>query len=313
MKAIIHIGMPKVGSSSIQEFLKLNRPALLTRGIRYAPLNPKFGSQFELAATGVVGAGESIRDPDARLVLQLRTPEDERAYADRYRQTLDGWLQGWQEPLFVGSSEHIVPWLNSPERIAALDRFLSTRFESVRYVLYLRDQGAHILSSYSERIRRGEDVDFSTHLEGRLKHLNLNMLVRRWEDAVGAARLDVRLLTRDALIGGDLIRDFCDVLGTARDGLQEPARMNTALSVEEIALRRRLNRRLSVRRQNGAYNRWYFWALRLLGRMLPRPGTPLSLSPEDRQRVDAQFATSNERLRARRFPTRATLFPPPAP
>ena len=39
MKAIIHIGTPKSGTTTIQSFLSLNRTALAEQGIRYAPYN----------------------------------------------------------------------------------------------------------------------------------------------------------------------------------------------------------------------------------------------------------------------------------
>lgn len=308
MKALIHIGLPKVGSSSIQEFLKINRTALLTRGIRYAPFNPDFGSQYELAAAGVVGAGRRIVDQPARLVLGLRTEADDPAYVERYRAFLDGALPGWTEERFVASSEHIQPWLHNAELIGALDRFLSERFSEVRYVVYLRRQADILISSYSERIKRGEKLDFDSHLAGRLKTLNFNQIVQKWENAVGADRLDVRLLSRDALVGGDLIDDFCAVMGTTREGLEEPARMNTALSVEEAALRRRLNRWLPVRRRNGDYNRVYFRILSALMRLGPRTRTPLALTDPQRAQVEEHYARSNERLRARRFVSRKTLF-----
>ncbi|MCB1346035.1 MAG: hypothetical protein KDK09_12450 [Rhodobacteraceae bacterium] len=308
MRAVIHIGMPKTGSSSIQEFLKLNREALLSRGIRYAPLNPAFGSQFELAATGVVGAGQTIRDAHSRLILQLPTPQAEAAYVDRYRQFLDDGLAHWTEDLFIASSEHIQPWLHQAAMMQALDRFLTARFTDVRYVIYLRDQAELMISSWSERIRRGETLDFDTHLDGRLKALNFNWIVTKWEEAVGADRLDVRLLTRDALVQGDLIHDFCAVMGTPRAGLAEPARMNTALSTQEAAVRRRVNRWLPVRRRNGRFSPLHYGLVRAL--MLVRRGvlTPLTLPPEARTRIAQHFARSNERLRARRFPDRTSLF-----
>ena len=308
MRAVIHIGMPKTGSSSIQEFLKLNREALLSRGIRYAPLNPAFGSQFELAATGVVGAGQTIRDAHSRLILQLPTPQAEAAYVDRYRQFLDDGLAHWTEDLFIASSEHIQPWLHQSAMMQALDRFLTARFTDVRYVIYLRDQAELMISSWSERIRRGETLDFDTHLDGRLKALNFNWIVTKWEEAVGADRLDVRLLTRDALVQGDLIHDFCAVMGTPRAGLAEPARMNTALSRQEAELRRRVNRWLPVRRKNGHFNPLHYAAVRALMRLKRGPETPLSLTPEARARIAQFYARSNERLRARRFPDRASLF-----
>ncbi len=308
MKALIHIGMPKAGSSSIQEFLKINREVLSSRGIRYAPFNPDFGSQYELAATGLAGAGKGIRDGTARQVLGLNSAEDEAAYVARYRAFLDAGLAEWREDLFVGSSEHIQPWLARSETIAALDIFLRNRFDAVRYVVYLRPQADTLLSSYSERIRRGETLDFETHLQGRLKALNLNQIVKLWETAVGADRLDARLLVRDALTGGDLIHDFCAALDTPGDGLRAPGRMNTALSREEIALHRRLNRVLPVRRAGGAPNPFHLAALRGLGVFLRRPGTPLTLTNAQKAEIETHFAASNERLRARRFAQRARLF-----
>lgn len=308
MKALIHIGLPKVGSSSIQKFLKINRNALLARGIRHAPLNPDFGSQFELAATGRVLGGDPIPDTIAELVLGLKTPDAQRAYVENYRAFLDNGLREWTEPLFVASSEHIQPWLAKPAHIAALDGFLRARFEQVRYVVYLRAQTDILPSAYSERIRRGETLDFDRHINGRINALNFNALVARWEKVVGAARLDVRLMLADALVGGDLIDDFCVVLNTGRDGLNAPSRMNTALSCEGIALRRHLNRWLSVRRGDGRHNPVFFAALRLLGRTLPHPGTRLTLTEAQHQRVTRRLAASNEALRARRFPDRETLF-----
>jgi len=308
MKAIIHIGLPKVGSSSIQEFLKINGDALRTRGIRYAPFNPNFGSQYEFAATGRLEAGDQIGDNVGREALNTHSPESQRAYVDQYRDFLDAGLQTWPEPLFIGSSEHIQPWLSKPEHIAALDDFLRQRFDTVRYVVYLRTQPDLLLSSYSERIRRGQTLSFETHLKGRTKALNFFYTVNKWEKAVGAANLDVRLMTPDALVGGDLLRDFCDVLGTPLDGLTIPPRMNSALSAEEVTLRRRLNAWMKPRRRNGHQNPLYALALRVTGRRLPHPGTPLRLTEEQRATAETTLAPSNERLRKHRFPDRNTLF-----
>jgi len=308
MKALVHFGLPKAGSSSIQEFLKINRQALLTRGIRYAPFNPDFGSQYELAATGVVGAGRSIPDQPARLVLGLRAPEDDLAYVERYRAFLDSALPTWSEELFVASSEHIQPWLHTAEMIGALDRFLSERFSEVRYALYLRRQSDIMLSAYSERIKRGETLSFDSHLAGRLGALNFNQMVRQWEKNIGADRLDVRLLSPDALVGGDLISDFCALMGTERDGLIEPGRMNTALGAGEVAVRRRLNRWLPVLGKDGQPNALYFRALSKWMRLRPRPPAPLTLTEPQRKLIEDYYAPSNDRLRARRFPGRKTLF-----
>ncbi len=308
MKAILHIGLPKVGSSSIQEFLKINGDALRGRGIRYAPFNPNFGSQYEFGAIGRLAAGDLIGDNVGRQALNTHSAAAQQTYVAQYRAFLDAGLRDWSEPLFIGSSEHIQPWLSKPEHITALDDFMGQRFESTRYVVYLRAQPELLLSSYSERIRRGKKLSFETHLAGRTKVLNFYQTVRKWENAVGAENLDVRLMTSDALVGGDLLHDFCDVLGTELAGLTVPPRMNSALSAEDIALRLRLNGWLKPRRRNGHQNPFYALSLWVLGKRLPHPGTRLSLTPEQLEMIEKTLAPSNERLRKYRFPNRESLF-----
>lgn len=311
MEAIIHIGMPKAGSSSIQVFLKRNAAALAAQGFRHAPLNPAYGSQYELAATGVIGAGGKLQDAVARRLLGTPEKAAQRAYVEGYRTWLDTARAHWREPRFIASSEHILPWLgNNAARIAVMDDFLRARFTSVRYLLYLRPQPDFLVSSYSERIRRGEVTDFATHLAEGWPMLDYDARVRLWEGVVGAGRLDVRLMVPDALAGGELIADFCSATGIDPAGLAMPGRINPALSVEAIAMRRRLNRVLAVRRPDGKRSRSYRVALRVLGWFLPRPGTRPGLDPAQRAAIENRFAATNEALRARRFPDRAALFSP---
>lgn len=309
MKALIHIGMPKTGSSTIQSFLKINADALRAQGIRHDPVNPHFGSQYELAATGLVRAGAVMSDGVALRVLGLRNPDAQRGYVDAFEARLQQGRQAWGEGVYLGSSEHIHAWLTRAEQIAALDDMLRRHFDSVQYLVYLRPQLEMVVSAYSERIRRGETLSFDDHFNSRLKALNYWKSLRLWARVVGEARITPRLLTPDALVGGDLLDDFCAQAGIDRTGLKTPRRMNTSLSAEAIALRRRLNRFLAVRNRQGGRAKPYQMALRLLERRLPQPGTRLQLTEAQRAALLADHAEGNEKLRARYFPERATLFP----
>ncbi|MCB1388704.1 MAG: hypothetical protein KDK12_06100 [Rhodobacteraceae bacterium] len=308
MKALIHIGLPKCGSTSIQEFLKLNGEELVRRGIRYAPLEPRFGSQFELGLAALETAGAVLDRDVARLVTGVRNAGDQRAYVRRFDAFLDAGLRSWTEATYVGSSEHLTSWLGRTERVQALDRFLSARFEAVRYVVYLRPQADIVLSGYSEHVRRGGSATLAEHLAQDRDWLDHLALVRRWEGAVGPARLDVRLLTADFLHGADLIADFCAVMSVSPEGLQMPPRMRGALPAGDIRLRRWLNRFLRVRQASGGWNRGYLAALRVGALLRLRGGQPLTLSADARARLEARFAESNEALRAARFPDRVRLF-----
>jgi len=309
MRALIHIGMPKTGSSTIQSFLKINADALHLQGIRHDPVNPRFGSQYELAATGLVRAGATMSDAVALRVLGLRDPAAQHAYVDAFEARLQKGQTKWREAVFVGSSEHIHAWLTKAEQISALDAMLRRYFSDVQYLVYLRPQPEMVVSAYSERIRRGETLSFEDHFNQRLKALNYWKSLRLWARVVGDARITPRLLTPDALVGGDLLDDFCAQAGIDRSGLKTPRRMNTSLSAEAIALRRRLNRYLPVRNSKGARAKPYLLALRLLEPRLPQPGTRLALTDDQRTALMADHAEGNEKLRARYFPERAALFP----
>ncbi len=309
MKAFIHIGMPKTGSSTIQSFLKINADALRGQGIRHDPVNPRFGSQYELATAGLVRAGDTMSDSVALRVLGLHDPDAQRAYVDAFEARLQQGRRAWGEQVYLGSSEHIHAWLTKAEQIRALDDLLQRHFDGVQYLVYLRPQTEMVVSAYSERIRRGETLSFEDHFNSRLRTLNYWKSLRLWARVVGEDRITPRLLTPDALVGGDLLDDFCAQAGIDRAGLKTPRRMNTSLSAEAIALRRRLNQFLKVRNRHGARAKPYQLALRLLEPRLPRPGTRLQMSEGQRRRILADHAEGNEKLRARYFPERAVLFP----
>lgn len=307
MKALIHIGIPKSGTSSIQAFLGLNRAALAGQGMLYAPFDPRFGSQFEFPVTALQACGATVGPELERRRLGFATQASQSAYVAAYHSFLDTRLdaaQGWG---FIGSSEHIHAWLTTPERIAALDQFLSARFMQVRYLVYLRPQDELIASGYSEAIRRGATHDFQTHLD---RHARLNHWsgLKPWREVVGPARLLVRLMRPDALIGGDLLVDFCAIAGIDSAGLPRPPRVNTALSVGDIALRRRLNAVLPVLGRDGDLHLLYRLALRGLAPLARRHPERIELTDAQRRAVMAQNHAGNEKIRRRYFRDRPVLF-----
>lgn len=308
MKALIHIGMPKAGSSSIQAFLKRNRKALAEQGVRYAPLTPRYGSQYELAMAGLLRSGNKLRKQLSLRVLRSAEVSAQQAYVDRFEKHLIAGRKRWSEGLYIGSSEHIHAWLDNAKQIKALDHFLCEHFESVHYLIYLRRQEDAILSAWSERVRRGDTIDLDGHIQDRLDWLNYWKSVRLWTRAVGDERFTTRLMSADAMVDGDLIADFCTQAGIDHAELTMPRRMNQTLSLEAIMLRRRLSRVLSVRNRKGRYSKVYFLALKALDWRLPRPGTRATLTDEQRLVLHEACAAGNEKLRARYFPERETLF-----
>ncbi len=86
---IVHIGLPKTGSSAIQTVLAKNRPELLARGLDYLPI-----SEYWTALSGRTSSGNGLliarsmllpRDMayidrcDARVQSSIRAVEDSEA------------------------------------------------------------------------------------------------------------------------------------------------------------------------------------------------------------------------------------------
>lgn len=307
MKAVIHIGMPKSGTSTIQAFLGMNGRALSQQGVLYDRFEPRFGSQFEFPIIGLSATGHMIHPIFERNLLGLHAVEDLRAYAQRYAAYLSARLaeQRGQE-LFVGSSEHLFAWLNSVDQIQALDRFLGERFSQVQYLLYLRPQEELVLSGYSEAIRRVHSHSLAQHLaaSGRI---NLHTPVDRWVRAVGQDRLIVRLLLPDALHAGNLLTDFCHCVGIDANALPRPERINAALSVEEVAIRRVLNRVLPRQGRSGDMHPVYNVTLKAL-LSIWRKRSELTLTAAQQAEIRQLNAPQNERVREMFFPRRPTLF-----
>lgn len=309
MKAIIHIGMPKTGSSSIQEFLRLNRAQIAQRGFRYARFQAQFGSQYEFGVSALTRADTEISDFTAKRVMGLPDMATQQAYTARYLDFLDAKLAQWEEPIFLGSSEHLVPWVRSPKLIESLQSILQPRFpDGVRYLLYIRPQTSFVTSSYSERMRRGEYISLDEHLKIATNLANYNQLVSRWETGVGAENLDVRLMTRDAMIDGDLLTDFCGAIGLDHHGLVRPNLENPSLTKAQIKWRYRLNRFLNPLKANGQPNKFYARACRLIDAATRQQDEKLTLSEAQNEMITKSFAKSNEWLRQSRFPHRDTLF-----
>ena len=307
MKAIIHIGTPKSGSSSIQAFLAMNRKELRHRGVIYAPFNRAFGSQYEFAVTALEACDQTVPPELERRRLRFGARSDQTNYVAAYHDYLDNLLAQSTGTRFIGSSEHLHAWLRQPRQIAMLDQFLSARFRSVEYLVYLRPQHELVTSTYSEAIRRGATHDFATHL-ARHSVVNHWALLKPWVQTVTRARLCVRLTCRDALEGGDLLNDFCKYAQIPAAGLPRPARVNAALCVSELALRRRLNQILPVLGRDGRHHWLYQAALQSLRPVLARNPHPLHLTEGECAQIKARNAQGNEKLRKKFFPTRAELF-----
>lgn len=304
MHALVHVGLPKTATTSLQVFLQANRRALAARGIVYRRLRRWSFSQLDLLVPVLAEAGVPVPHPDYRVYLGLDTPSGTAAFTRR----VEGWLDAVRATpgarLAVFSSEHLSAWLTDVEQVRAFDRWLARRFETRTYVLVLRAQEDAMASEYSQLVRDGAALPLGRFLK-RAVPGDHRALVDRWADGVGAGALRVRTFG-----SVDVIAEVAALMGTGLDGLKRPRRHNPSLPAACLPAARSLNRMLNAR--VGPPRLRYLLRRAGLAWLARRhPGPPLKLAPGRAARIRRQCAGGNEAVRARWFPDRATLFPGP--
>lgn len=308
MKAIIHIGSQKTGTTTIQSFLYQNRAALTSQGIRYEPLSPRRTAQMELGLVGIVRSGGTLDQPSKLRAMGVRSAASQAAFVDQFEESLRLGVKTWPEHTYLASSEQIHAWLFNADRVSALHTMLAKHFEQVRYVVYYRAQEDFMLSTYSEAIRRGETTTLEQHIDKFINLMNYNRRAKIWASVVGRENLTVRLFDKNAMRNSDLLDDFCEVTGIDRSPLETPASKNMSLTAEQIALYRKIGKRTPAYLPTGHPNPLFWLAKTVLQRSLPKPGTRVILTPAQAARIHEVNAGPNEKLRAEFFPERKTLF-----
>ena len=330
MDAVIHIGLPKCGSTSIQSWLRLNGKALEGEGVRMIGGNP---TQLLWASIHVA-------------LRELGVDEESAwRHLDWQRKSMSGAIHGIYEDLsgrfeqmkavsgvFVLSQELL--FMRNEINIISIDKFLAKFFENRTYVVYIRDTIDLFVSTYSEVLRMRNRRLITLEFQKFLKKCVDNPRKRHeenyfdqlfvWERLVGR-KLNVRLLESNWLTNGNLIEDFSSLIGVGPFCM--PLRENESFAAEYVEYVRFLNRKMedaysarirgkaietlkaSSAGQSMDARALRFHALEIL--RAASAGKPkLSVSDEQAKSIRKHFHEKEEKIRKRFFPDRPFLFSP---
>jgi hypothetical protein len=198
---LIHAGMPKTGSSSIQEWL----------GARGEWLRAEAGVTAVRLTVDAGGEVRHIAHPNATMnswkVVRYTTehpPERERV-ADELRDRLDRAASSHGS--IVVSSEQFDRWVwrRSEPFVGALEDLASSHEVELAY--YVRPQHTALEAAWRQWGFRGE-VEPSRFLSGRCKQVDYLATHRFVREAAPRVRFAPRPFRRDLLAGGNVVVDF---------------------------------------------------------------------------------------------------------
>lgn len=303
-RCLIHAGMPKTGSTTLQAFFAANRRALRARGILYPAC---LGGRSHVHLAAALHPGPSPQRDSALRALGLSDPA---ALAPLLEARLAEEIEA-AEPCgtLLLSSEFFWSLPRHASMLKRLAAFAARHAARSEVVVWLRRQDEFAVSIAATRAREGRSPPgqpvFPEQPRGAYR---INATLERFAEAFGEAALRPRIFARTCMKDGDLVADAVEALGIPAEGppLAIPPRRNAALSAESQLWLQHLAALSPDRFGQGPGARVE------LGEVVERrPGAPPRPAAAAAARFMARFEAQNELARARWFPGRETLFPPP--
>lgn len=228
---LLHIGMPKTGTSALQRFLFVNSVKLQTYGWSYPILDSENIGIVEALAEGQMGNGRTMYGEGISCTIK---PE--------WDKELEIALKHLKNKNVIISAEEI--------SVNEMDKFIAgvkERYSNVKVVIYLRRQDREIESIYNESIKSaGEYNTFKEFISSEISY-------RRWVDyltkldsisqIIGKENLIVRVYEKQQLVGNDTVTDFLYVLGmlSNKDEWERGVSANPSLGGNYLEIGRQIN------------------------------------------------------------------------
>ena len=295
----LHIGVEKTGTTSIQDYLRLNEELVGSRG--FLPLR-SFGypNAIKLARIAaepnrVASLSQAGWSEELRKELRDDVERDLATELDAHPATGH----------FIVSNEHCSSRLVQPSDVRSLQTFLDGFFDAVRIIVFLRRQDRLAVSGYSTQLRAGATrAAVITAGDHRRPYFDYQRLLTNYSDAFGEDAIRVEVYNESWMDGPSSLDIIRAVVGTSGHGI-EPERRNPSLSLATQTLLRRLN---EIWRDQGHTPERR--ARRRLIQVFDEVGTGPGDLPTrfEATAFVARFAEVNEAVRSRWFPDRASLF-----
>lgn len=288
-RAILHIGMQKTGTTSLQKTFRQNIGALASQGVSWPVCEV---ADFVHIETLFMAMGE-----DSPAGLRQRYPEW-RPRTDQFLKRIAANPDG--HSVLALSAEHLFQYMRTKRQTRRLIEWLKAHAERVELLVYLRDQVTAIPSTWAQGVKSGLKKDLASLLAQPdfLDGFDYAKRLSIWEAALPREAIKVCAFEPEDFPEGDVRRDFLQRLGISPDHLDlDVASANPSLDAESADLVRALNEALGDAHA-GLRRKAVRFALDR------RTAQPPALSESQRRETRAYFAASNRLIEARYFQNR---------
>ena len=300
MRCVLHIGRPKTGSAAIQRWLQDNAEILRENGYALSrvcgqPINTHLVAYF---GEFQFGLHEWRNRHDLDSGVMNRNYLDSQGFLEEFEAEVRIAQQA--SDTFILTCEHLSEHLRSFNSIKVFTSYLSTIFESIQVVAYVRPQTEMVPSWWSTGLKSGMTSSLSQFLTQTLNQdiLDYYQYAESWSSASGAG--NSHFFWYQSSQDWDVRKHFADNvlrLPTTPKLNFPPTRANEALGKWEAEGFRWINHFWPLWIENSTKRNPKNLRLReILRKRLHHVGPPLSLNQAQRQRVRNHFSISNEQF-----------------
>lgn len=289
----IHIGTPKTGTTSIQNFCGLNREKLKEQGVLYPIMNYHY-ERKSVNRNGYFLTG-TIKENGTR------NKEKEKQVFDSELQYI---VDCFKENDNILLSDESIWWATSTRRKGLwkdLKKHSEQHNYQIKVIVYLRRQDQFMMSRYNQRLKTDfvastQNFDeYFADMNGRFKCvMDYRDRIDNIAKSISKENVIVKRFDRNYFYNGDLNQDFLNILGVKVDDsfqqLKETA--NTGISVQSGEIKRVLNRLKPI---TMAENNKLLEILNECENVLPESNTSL-MSTDEVKNFMEQFVDSNESI-----------------
>ncbi|EPA1574390.1 coiled-coil domain-containing protein [Campylobacter coli] len=254
MTAYVHIGTEKTGTTSIQEFLYINKSIIQKQNYFFAQ-SIGIKNHWDLAFLGY-----SLNKKDSYILNNsLWNFQAIKQHKKNIFSKIKDEVKFNHKIIF--SSELLQSRLTRKREIVKLYTFFKKiGFTNIKVICYIRDANEMLRSLLSEAIKWKEIDSFELKEEkeeyklGYKKNLfhfhhicNHKQTLQWWGEVFGKENLIVRLFDKNEFYQGDLLKDFIHSIGLEWDDeFIIPPKQNESLDLLGIDLLRRINKFLPL-------------------------------------------------------------------
>ncbi|MEA3445691.1 MAG: hypothetical protein U9R19_13310 [Bacteroidota bacterium] len=208
---VLHIGTEKTGTTTIQEFLQINRELLAGSGFCF----PKSIGNCNHRPLAVLCMA-SDRTNDFFRMKNFDESAARKKWKNELLKSFDAELQQLNQNIqtVLISSEHFSKLLNKIEGIQTLKDILQNWFDEIKIIIYLRRQDLLSTSLYNTICRTGNVTDeILPAISHRPIYYNYRKLLENWSSVFGKENICPRIFETPDFYNSKLLSDFINHSG----------------------------------------------------------------------------------------------------